>query len=90
MPGHIAPAYVAVDANSLITAVTAEWFGGCKWQRLPQQSVCAPLSHVGRLLRHFAHGVLGGRLLGVDAISVSGKAVFCVPLARRRAASSVG
>jgi hypothetical protein len=28
MPGHIAPAYVAVDANSLITPVTAGWFGG--------------------------------------------------------------
>jgi hypothetical protein len=28
MPGHIAPAYVATDANSLITAVTAGWFGG--------------------------------------------------------------
>jgi len=28
MPGHIAPAYVATDANSLITAFTAGWFGG--------------------------------------------------------------
>ena len=28
MPGRIAPAYVAVDANSLITPVTAGWFGG--------------------------------------------------------------
>lgn len=28
MPGHIAPAYVAVGANSLITPVTAGWFGG--------------------------------------------------------------
>lgn len=28
MPGHIAPAYVATDANSIITPVTAGWFGG--------------------------------------------------------------
>ena len=89
MPGHIAPAYVATDANSLITPVTAGWFGGLH-MATPQQSVCAPLSHVGRLLRHFAHGVLGCRLPIVDAISVPGKAVFCIPWARRRAASSVG
>jgi hypothetical protein len=29
MPGHIAPAYVAVDANTLLTGATAGWFGDC-------------------------------------------------------------
>ena len=29
MPGQIAPAYVATDANSLITAVTTGWFDCC-------------------------------------------------------------
>jgi hypothetical protein len=43
MPGHIAPAYVATDANPLITTVTAGWFGGGTWQRLTPQSVCVPL-----------------------------------------------
>ena len=89
MPGHIAPAYVATDANSLITPVTAGWFGGLH-MATPQQSVCAPLSHVGRLLRHFAQGVLGCRLLGVDAISVPGNTSFSHGSDVVRAASSVG
>ena len=39
MPGHITPAYVATDANSLITAVTAGWFGG---RGAMHESMCVP------------------------------------------------
>ena len=47
MPGHIAPAYVAVDANSLITAVTAGWFGGpvrCGNPRVFPRPYAAPIA----------------------------------------------
>jgi hypothetical protein len=55
MPGQIAPPYVAVDANSLITSVTAGWFGGCSAihepKRIPARPVCAPIVCHGAVFR---------------------------------------
>jgi hypothetical protein len=38
MPGAVAPAYVAVDANALSTGDAAGWFGGADHARLASGS----------------------------------------------------
>ena len=53
MPGHIAPAYVATAANSLITAVTAGWFGELQ---MATSSPASCLSMLARLLSLIARG----------------------------------
>ena len=40
MPGHIATVYVATDANSLITPVTAGWVGGHMATAAPVVCLC--------------------------------------------------
>jgi hypothetical protein len=46
MPGHIAPAYVAVDANTRATAVRAGWFGECSPRsHAYSRGGCAKLTH---------------------------------------------